>query len=82
METMIGKVTHFYPKVGVAAIVLENHLACGDRILIHRHSEDFCQTVTSMEMEHVPITETDAGLDIGIRVERRVHVGDGVYREI
>jgi translation elongation factor EF-Tu-like GTPase len=82
METMIGKVTHFYPKVGVAAIVLEDHLERGDRIHIHGHSEDFYQTVTSMEMEHVPVTEADSGQDIGVRVEQRVHPGDVVYREL
>jgi putative protease len=82
METMIGKVTHFYPKVGVAAIVLEDHLERGDRIHIHGHSEDFHQTVTSMEMEHVPVSEAGCGQDIGVRVEQRVHVGDVVYREL
>jgi putative protease len=79
---MIGKVTHFYPKVGVAAIVLDEHLEHGDRIHTHGHSEDFHQTVTSMEMEHVPSTEADPGQDIGGRVGQRVHVGDVVYREI
>ena len=33
MEIMIGKVIHFYPKVSVAAIVPEDHLLPGDRII-------------------------------------------------
>jgi hypothetical protein len=82
METMIGKVTHFYPKVGVAAIGLEGPLARGDRIHILGHSEDFYQTVTSMEMDHVPLTEAGDGQDIGVRVDHRVHTGDIVYREL
>ncbi|MFA4825286.1 MAG: hypothetical protein WC593_09035 [Methanoregula sp.] len=81
MQTMIGTVTHYYPRIGVAAVVLKDHLARGDRIHIHGPHEDFDQSVTSMELEHIPITEADAGQDIGIKVIERVHVGDVVCRE-
>jgi len=81
MQTMVGKVTHYYPKIGVAAVVLSEHLAKGDRIRVHGPHEDFYQSVTSMELEHTPITEADEGLDVGIRVEHPVHVGDFICRE-
>jgi len=81
MQTMIGTVTHYYPRIGVAAVVLKDHLARGDRIHIHGPHEDFDQSVTSMELEHIPITEADAGQDIGIKVIERVHAGDLVCRE-
>ena len=81
METMIGRVTHYYPKVSVAAVVLDRHLEKGDRIHIHGPHEDIYQTVTSMEYEHNPIMEADPGQDIGIRVPMRVHEGDLVYKE-
>ena len=81
METKIGKVTHYYPKISVAAVVLEDHLAKGDRIHIHGLHEDVYQSVTSMELEHVPIREADRGQDIGIKVVERVHEGDEVFRE-
>lgn len=81
MQTMIGRVSHYYPKVGVAAIVLSDHIAKGDRIHIHGPHEDIYQTVTSMELDHIPIREADTGQDIGIRVVQRVHEGDMVFRE-
>lgn len=81
METMIGRVTHYYPRIGVAAVVLENHIATGDRIHILGPHDDLHQPVTSMELDHTPITEADAGQDIGIRVAGRVHKGGLVYRE-
>jgi hypothetical protein len=81
METMIGKVTHYFPKVGVAAVILENHLAKGDMIHIHGAHEDFHQTVTSMEYDHKPVSEAEKGLDIGIKVIQKVHEGDIVFRE-
>ena len=79
---MIGRVTHDYPKISVAAVVLDKHLEKGDRIHIYGPHEDVYQTVTSMELDHVPIREADQGQDIGIRVAHRVYEGDVVFREI
>ncbi len=81
METMVGKVTHYYPKAGVAVVVLEDHLAFGDMIHIRGQNDDFHQTVSSMEIDHEKITEAGQGDDIGIKVTRRVHTGDTVFRE-
>jgi hypothetical protein len=81
METMIGKVTHYYPKIGVAAVVLEGHIAKGDRIHISGPHDDVHQSVTSMEIEHIPVREAEHGQDIGIKVIERVHAGDVVFRE-
>jgi putative protease len=81
METVIGKVTHYYPRVGVAAVILSDHLERGERIHILGPHDDIHQTVTSMELDHIEIDEADPGQDIGIRVSERVHAGDLVYRE-
>ena len=81
METVIGKVTHYYPKIGVAAVILEDHIAKGDRIHIRGPHDDVHQMVTSMELRHVPIDAADTGQDIGIKVNERVHEGDVVLRE-
>lgn len=81
METMIGRVTHYYPKIGVAAVVLEGHIAKGDLIHIHGPHDDVHQSVASMEIEHIPVREAEHGQDIGIKVIERVHEGDVVFRE-
>ena len=81
METVIGRVTHYFPKVGVAVVILDDHLASGESIHIRGPHDDFHQTVSSMEVDHQRITEAGKGQDIGIRVIQRVHEGDLVYRE-
>jgi hypothetical protein len=81
METMVGKVIHYYPKIGVAAVVLEDHLMKGDRIHICGPHDDVHQPVTSIEIEHIPIKEAGKGQDVGIKVIERVHEGDMVFRE-
>jgi len=81
METVIGRVAHYYPKVGVAVVILDDHLAFGDMIHIRGPHEDFHQTVSSMEIDHEKITEAGKGDDVGLKVTHRVHNGDVVYRE-
>jgi len=81
METMVGKVIHYYPKIGVAAVILEDHPEQGDRIHICGPHDDVHQSVTSIEIGHVPIREVNRGQDIGISVKERVHEGDVVFRE-
>jgi putative protease len=81
METKIGRVIHYYTKISVAPVILEDNIAKGDRIHIQGPHDDVHQSVSSMEIEHVPIKEADRGQDIGIRVTERVHVGDVVFRE-
>jgi hypothetical protein len=82
METMIGRVIHSYPMIFVAVVIMEDSSAQGDRIHIRGPHDDVHQSVTSIEIEHVPIKEADRGQDIGIRVTERVHEGDVVFREI
>ncbi len=81
METIIGRVTHYYPRIGVAAVILEGHIARGDQIHICGPHDDVHQLVTSMEIEHVQIAEAERGQDVGIKVSHRVHKGDEVYRK-
>jgi putative protease len=81
METMIGKVIHYYPKISVAAVILEDHIAKGDRIHIRGPHDDMHQSVTSIEIEHIPTEEAGPGQDVGIKVTERVHEGDVVFRE-
>jgi hypothetical protein len=81
METMVGRVIHYYPKISVAAVILEDHIAQGDRIHIRGPHDDVHQSVSSIEIEHIPVQEADRGQDIGIRVVDRVHEGDIVFRE-
>jgi len=80
METVVGKVTHYFPKIGVAVILLEGDLANGTEIHIRGTHSDFCQTVTSMQVEHQNIATATKGQDIGLKVSQNVHAGDVVYK--
>ena len=79
-KVLIGKVRHFYSKVGVAAIELTGDLAVGDRISIEQDQTAFEQEVTSMQIEHESVTKASSGDSVGIKTERTAGEGSRVYR--
>jgi len=79
-ERPIGKVTHYFSKVGVAAIDLTDTLRVGDTIHIKGHTSDFTQTITSMQIEHNSVEVANAGDCIGVRVDQHAREGDQVFK--
>ena len=47
-EQLIGKVTHYFSKIGVAVVELSGSLKVGDTIRIVGGDTDFSQTIESM----------------------------------
>ncbi|MCX5697558.1 MAG: hypothetical protein NTU54_06310 [Candidatus Omnitrophica bacterium] len=80
-NTIIGKITHYFPKVRAAVIKLKLPLAVGDPIKIKGHTTDFQQIITSMQIDHVPVNAAKKGAEIGVEVDSRVRGGDIVYKQ-
>ncbi|MBS7644684.1 MAG: translation elongation factor-like protein [Candidatus Bathyarchaeia archaeon] len=76
----VGRVTHYYSKIGVAVIELKAPLAKGDTILIKGSTTNLEQKVESMQIEHKDIERAEAGQAIGLKVKDRVREGDVVYK--
>lgn len=79
-ENAIGVVTHYFPKVRAAVIKLKAPLATGDTIKIKGHTTDFTQTVSSLQIDRVPINSAKKGEEIGLLVNSRVRQRDVVYK--
>lgn len=79
-EAIIGTVTHYFPKVRAAVVKLKAPLAIGNTVKIKGHTTDFTQNVTSMQINHVPITRAKKGQEIGLLVDSRVRQKDIVYK--
>jgi putative protease len=82
MEQLVGKITHYFPKIGVAVVKLSGNLRQGDEILVKGAHSAFRQMVTSMQVEHSSIAQAASGQEIGMKVTQPVHVGDQVYRSL
>jgi putative protease len=76
----IGRVTHYYPKIGVAVVELTAPLAVGETVLIQGTYTNFEQIVESMQIEHKDVKRAEAGQSIGLKVKERVREKDIVYR--
>ena len=78
--TLVGEVTHFYNRIGVAVVDLQEALMIGDQVHFFGRSTDFRQEVTSMQIEHEPISEAGKGQEVAVKVERRVRKHDKIYK--
>jgi len=78
---LIGKVSHYFSKIGVAVIELSDSLSKGDTVRIVGGEEtDFEQTIDSMEMEHEKIEKAKKGDAIGTKVKEKVREGYKVFK--
>lgn len=76
----VGKVAHFFNKISVAIIELEDELNIGDKISIEGKHGAFEQTVDSMQIEHKTVETAKAGEAIGLKVSERAGEGDQVFK--
>jgi putative protease len=76
----VGEVTHFYNHLSVAVLALSEMIHVGDTVHILGHSTDFRQKVTSLQIEHQPVSEAGPGQEVAMKVEHRVHVHDAVFK--
>ena len=78
----IGRVTHYFTKIGVAIVELKSLLSVGDRIHFKGPNTDLAQSVESMQIEHKNVTQAKTGQSIGLKVDDRVRENDRVYKII
>jgi len=80
-DIKVGRVTHYYNKIGVAVVDLENDLNVGDKIKFVRGGEDlFEQEVSSMQVEHQKIDSAKGGEIIGLKTEQPVKEGAEIFK--
>jgi len=77
---LIGKITHYFSKIGVAVVDLSDTLKVGDTIRIMGGNTDFNQVVESMEVEHQKVQEAKKGDSVGMKVNEKVREGYSVYK--
>lgn len=77
----IGRVTHYYDKIGVAIVELDGGLSVGDKIRFVRGGEDlFEQPVDSIQVEHEQKESAQKGEIIGLKVKTNLKEGAEVFK--
>lgn len=80
-EQQIGRVSHYFGKIGVAAIELtEGTLSVGDTIHIKGHTSDFTQVVESMQIDGNPVEQASPGKSVGVKMTEHAREQDAIYK--
>lgn len=73
-----GIVTHYYEKIKVGVIKLNQRLEIGDTIKYETDDGHYDQLVESMEINRAPVFSAEPGDEIGLKLERKPRLGSKV----
>jgi putative protease len=79
-DNPIGKVTHYFDRIGVAVLELTEKICLGETIHFLGHSTDFKQKVDSLQIEHKNVSEANPGQSLALKVAQKVHPNDKVFK--
>jgi putative protease len=75
----VGKVTHYFTKIGVATVQLVSELKIGDKIIIIGKTTGFQKSeIKYLEIDKNPVQKGKKGEEVGIRLSK-VRKNDQVY---
>ena len=80
VETLVGKVKHFFDKISVAVIELSAPVKVGDKLKFKHGNYKFEQVLDSMQIDHVKITSAKKGQAIGMKTAQPVHECAEVFK--
>jgi len=82
MAKEIGKVTHFFDKIGVGVFELKSALKVGDQVKIEAKGEEdfFEQTIESMQIEAESVKKAKKGDSIGVKLDAVPKRGGKVFK--
>jgi putative protease len=75
----VGKVTHWYDKIGVAVVKLSGALKVGDSIKIERGGEEFDDTISSMQIDHKTVESGKKGEEVAVKITQKAKEGSTIY---
>ena len=74
-EKEIGKITHWYDKIGGAVVKLSGSLKVGDKIKIRRGDAESEDTVGSIQIDHEDAKSGKKGDEVAIKLNHKVKEG-------
>ena len=80
MSKLIGEVTHYFNKAGVAVIKLKDKISIGDKIKIKRNERETEEDVRSMQIDYEDVDTAQKGEEVAVKIENSAKEGDQVYK--
>ena len=75
----IGVITHYYDKIGVGIIKLNEDLSIGTHLKFQGKTTNFEQEIGQMQFDHKDIEIGKKDQEIGVKLTDKVRQGDAVY---
>ena len=72
---IVGRVTHYYDRIGVAIVELARPLHVGDVVKMKHGEHELVQPVQSLQIEHQPVASAKKGAVVGMKVSQEVKEG-------
>lgn len=80
MDKPIGKVVHFYDKLGVAIVDLQSGgIKVGQEVKFKKGDSEFTQKVESLQVDHESVDSVKKGDSFGLKVDKPTKPGTEVY---
>lgn len=79
-EELIGRISHYFPKVRAGIIKLTKPVSLGDNIHVKGNTTDFTQKITSLQIDRAPIKRGTKGKEVGFGCKKKVRRRDKVYK--
>lgn len=80
LDNPIGKVIHYYDKLGVAIIDLQSgKLSLGQKLKFKKGEQEFTQKVESLQVDHKEVAEVKKGDSLGLKVDKPTKPGTLVF---
>lgn len=77
----VGKVSHYYDKIGVAVVELEGTLSVGEKIKFFSDGREmFEQIVESIQVEHQKLDSANRGDTVGLKTIEKVSAGMEIFK--
>ena len=78
-KDLVGKVIHYFDKIGVAVVKLSKALKVGDKVKFVHGEKEFEQVIESMQLEHAQVTAGKKGQEVAIKVDKETKTGTEVF---
>jgi len=81
-QKKVGIITHFYDKLSVAIILLEDTILLSDLLHIKGDQTDFEQPLISMQIHHADVKTAKKGESVGVKLIEPARAGDLVFKVV
>jgi hypothetical protein len=80
MKRIIGKVTHYYGKIGVAVVRLTGALRLGDLVKFRSGKREVEEAVVEIQVDRKDVPAAGAGTEVCVKVHDPVEPGEDITK--